>query len=140
MNNMIIVFLLLFNTMMVYSQRPLTGEKIFTNKYPGEQINLVSNTQLNVQSKVDEDLIVTLRDGGRHYITHVYLRAFEKYTFENLPVGHFIYQYHNLKRYYESPERLPIQINQNNNLDFYYSAGARRIIGFEITKEEFFKK
>ncbi len=141
MNNKIIVLLLItFNTMMVCSQRPLTGEKIFKNRYPEEQVNLVSNTKLNVESKVDEDLIVTLRDGGRHYITHVYLRAFEKYTFENLPVGHFIYQYHNLTRYYESPERLPILLNQNNSLDFYYSSGAKRIIGFEITEEEFFKK
>ena len=134
-----VLYFLLFSGL-ICAQRPQTGEKIFSNKYPEEQINLVSNTSLNVSSKVDEDLIVTLRDGGRHFITHVYLRAFDKYTFDNLPVGHFIYQYHNLSKYYESPERLPILINQDNKLDFYYSAGAKKIIGFEITKEEFFKE
>tara|TARA_B100001113_G_C21004610_1_gene576505 strand:- start:510 stop:929 length:420 start_codon:yes stop_codon:yes gene_type:complete len=133
-----ILFFLFFSSL-ICAQRPETGDKIFSNKYPKEQINLVSNTSLEVESKVDEDLIVTLRDGGRHFISHVYLRAFEKYTFENLPVGHFIYQYHNLTRYFESPERLPILLNQKNNLDFFYSAGAKKIIGFEITKEEFFK-
>mgnify|MGYP001372752665 CR=1 FL=1 len=138
MKNKIVLCFLMFSCLM-HSQRPETGEKIFSNKYPEEQINLVSNTSLEVESKVDEDLIVTLRDGGRHFISHVYLRAFEKYTFENLPVGHFIYQYHNLTRYFESPVRLPILINQKNNLDFFYSAGAKKIIGFEITKEEFFK-
>ena len=139
MRNKHVLYFLLFSGL-ICAQRPLTGEKIFSDQYPEEQINLVSNTSLNVSSKVDEDLIVTLRDGGRHFITHVYLRAFDKYTFDNLPVGHFIYQYHNLSKYYESPERLPILINQDNKLDFYYSAGAKRIIGFEITKEEFFKE
>ena len=134
-----VLYFLLFSGL-ICAQRPQTGEKIFTDKYPEEQINLVSNTSLNVSSKVDEDLIVTLRDGGRHFITHIYLRAFDKYTFDNLPVGHIIYQYHNLSRYYESPERLPILLNHENKLDFYYSAGAKRIIGFEITKEEFFKE
>ena len=134
-----VLYFLLFSGL-ICAQRPETGEKIFSDKYPEEQINLVSNTSLNVSSKVDEHLIVTLRDGGRHFITHVYLRAFDKYTFDNLPVGHIIYQYHNLSRYYESPERLPILLNHENKLDFYYSAGAKRIIGFEITKEEFFKE
>jgi len=82
---------------------------------------------------------VTLRDGGRHYISHVYIRANECYTFENLPVGHFVYQYHNLKMYYESPERIPIYLNNKEFLNFYYSAAAKKIIGFEITEEEFFK-
>ena len=134
-----VLYFLLFSGL-ICAQRPKTGEKIFSDQYPEEQINLVSNTSLNVSSKVDEDLIVTLRDGGRHFITHVYLRAFGKYTFDNLPVGHIIYQYHNLSRYYESPERLPILLNHDNKLDFYYSSGAKRIIGFEITKEEFFKE
>lgn len=124
----------------VLAQRPFTGEKIFSNKFPAEQINTVSFSSLVVSNTISDDIIVTLRDGGRHYISHVYIRANETYTFENLPVGHFVYQYHNLKMYYESPERIPIHLNTEGFLDFYYSTGAKKVIGFEITKEEFFKE
>ena len=124
----------------VLAQRPFTGEKIFSNKFPAEQINTVSFSSLVVSNTISDDIIVTLRDGGRHYISHVYIRANEAYTFENLPVGHFVYQYHNLKMYYESPERIPIHLNTDAFLDFYYSTGAKKVIGFEITKEEFFKE
>jgi hypothetical protein len=124
----------------VFAQRPTTGEKIFNNKYPAEQINTVSFSSLTVSNTIKDDVIVTLRDGGRHYISHVYIRAHEHYTFENLPVGHFVYQYHNLKTYYESPKRIPIYLNTEEFLHFYYSAGAKKIIGFEISQEEFFKE
>lgn len=124
----------------VSAQRPLTGEKIFSDKFPPEQINTVSFSSLTVSNTIDDDIIVTLRDGGRHYVSHVYIRAKETYTFEDLPVGHFVYQYHNLKMYYESPERIPIHLNNEDFLSFYYSTGAKKIIGFEITKEEFFKE
>ena len=42
--------------------------------------------------------------------------------------------------YYESPHRIPIYLNNEEFLEFFYSAGAKKIIGFEITKEEFFKE
>tara|TARA_B100001250_G_C19674918_1_gene733206 strand:- start:592 stop:1008 length:417 start_codon:yes stop_codon:yes gene_type:complete len=122
-----------------FSQRPVTGEKIFKKIYPVEQKSKLTNASLLVSNTLDEDIILTLRDGGRHYITHVYVRAYQEFEIEDLPVGHFIYQYHNLKRYYESPERIPIWLNERGFLDFFFSGGATKIIGFEITKEEFFK-
>ena len=123
-----------------FSQRPLTGQKIFKKKYPVDQINKLANASLIVSNTLNEDVILTLRDGGRHYITHVYVRAFQEFEIEDLPVGHFVYQYHNLERYYESPERIPIGLNERGLLDFFFSGGASKIIGFEITKEEFFKE
>jgi len=123
----------------LFGQRPKTGKKIYLEKYPLEQINYVSNASLVVSNTVDEDMIVVLRDGGYHFISHVYLRAYDSYVFENLPVGHFVYQYYNLKNYYESPERIPINLDSEQYLDFYYSTGAKKIIGFEITEEEFFR-
>ena len=131
-------FFVLIGSYLVFGQRPLTGEKIFSDKFPAEQINKVSFSTLTVSNTIDDDIIVTLRDGGRHYISHVYIRANDSFTFENLPVGHFVYQYHNLKAYYESPERIPIYLNNKEYLAFFYSTGAKKIIGFEITKEEFF--
>jgi hypothetical protein len=124
----------------VFAQRPFTGEKIFSDKFPSEQINRVSFSSLTVSNTINDDIIVTLRAGERNYISHVYIRAKESFTFKNLPVGHFVYQYHNLKIYYESPHRIPIYLNNEEFLDFFYSAGAKKIIGFEITKEEFFKE
>ena len=115
-------------------------KKIFKKQYPVEQINKLTNASLLVSNTLNEDIILTLRDGGRHYITHVYVRAFQEFEIEHLPVGHFVYQYHNLKRYYESPERIPIGLNERGFLDFFFSGGATKIIGFEITKEEFFKE
>ena len=56
------------------------------------------------------------------------------------PIIFDVDQYHNLKRYYESPERIPIGLNERGSLDFFFSGGASKIIGFEITKEEFFKE
>ena len=134
-----IFLFILFVSNYVFAQRPVTGEKIFSHKYPSEQVNKISFSSLTVSNTINDDIIVTLRDGGRHYISHVYIRANECYTFENLPVGHFVYQYHNLKIYYESPERIPIYLNNKEFLNFYYSAAAKKIIGFEITEEEFFK-
>ena len=130
---------LFFFSFLAVSQRPLTGEKIFKNKYPNEQINLLAEATLLVSNSLEDDIIVTLRDGGGHYITHLYLRAFEKYLIQNLPVGHFIYQYHNLKLFYESPERIPIIVGSKAYLDFYFSAGSKRVIGFEISKDDFFR-
>ena len=124
----------------IFAQRPFTGDKIFSDKYPLEQINTVSFSSLTVSNTITDDVIVTLRDGGRHYISHVYIRAKESYTFKNLPVGHFVYQYYNLKMYYESPQRIPIYLNNEEFLRFYYSAGAKKIIGFEISQQEFFKE
>ena len=123
-----------------FSQRPITGQKIFKKQYPVEQINKLTNASLLISNTLNEDIILTLRDGGRHYITHVYVRAFQEFEIEDLPVGHFVYQYHNLKRYYESPERIPIDLNERGFLDFFFSGGATKIIGFEISKEEFFKE
>ncbi len=139
MNKNLLLILLLFSTSLM-AQRPKTGEQIFVSRYPEEQINLVSNASMVVSNTLEDDVIVTLRDGGRHYITHVYVRAFDQYTIKNLPVGHFVYQYFNLKTYFESPERIPISLNTEEVLDFYYSTGAKKIIGFEISKEEFFKQ
>ena len=70
---------LFFLSFFAFSQRPLTGEKIFENKYPNEQFNLLAEASLLVSNSLEDDIIVTLRDGGGHYITHLYLRAFEKY-------------------------------------------------------------
>jgi hypothetical protein len=134
------LLLILIGINFIFAQRPLTGEKIFKDKFPSEQINKVSFSTLTVSNTVNDDMIVTLRDGGRHYISHVYVRANESYIFENLPVGHFVYQYHNLKTYFESPERIPVYLNTDEFLEFYYSTGAKKIIGFEITKEEFFQE
>ena len=139
MKKFLIIFILLFS-FSIYSQRPLTGEKIFKKQYPIEQINKLTNASLLVSNTLNEDIILTLRDGGRHYITHVYVRAFQEFEIEDLPVGHFVYQYHNLKRYYESPERIPIGLNEQGYIDFFFSGGATKIIGFEITKEEFFRE
>ena len=139
LKNFFIILIFLFG-LISYSQRPLTGQKIFKKQYPVEQINKLTNASLLVSNTLNEDIILTLRDGGRHYITHVYVRAFQEFEIEHLPVGHFVYQYHNLKRYYESPERIPIGLNERGFLDFFFSGGATKIIGFEITKEEFFKK
>ena len=139
MKNIFIIFGFLIG-FFSFSQRPLTGQKIFKKQYPVEQINKLANASLMVSNTLDEDIILTLRDGGRHYITHVYVRAFQEFEIEDLPVGHFVYQYHNLKRYYESPERIPIGLNERGFLDFFFSGGATKIIGFEITKEEFFKQ
>ena len=137
-NFFVVVFFLI--SFFSFSQRPITGQKIFKKKYPLEQINKLTNASLLVSNTLNEDIILTLRDGGRHYITHVYVRAFQEFEIEDLPVGHFVYQYHNLKRYYESPERIPIGLNEQGYLDFFFSGGATKIIGFEISKEEFFKK
>ncbi len=139
MKKKLIILILLFS-FLNYSQRPLTGQKIFKKQYPIEQINKLTNASLLVSNTLNEDIILTLRDGGRHYITHVYVRAFQEFEIEDLPVGHFVYQYHNLKRYYESPERIPIGLNEQGSLDFFFSGGATKIIGFEITREEFFKE
>ena len=139
MKNIFIVALFLIG-FFSFSQRPLTGQKIFKKKYPVDQINKLANASLIVSNTLSEDIILTLRDGGRHYITHVYVRAFQEFEIEDLPVGHFVYQYHNLERYYESPERIPISLNERGLLDFFFSGGASKIIGFEITKEEFFKE
>ncbi len=140
MKNSLIIIFLLSGGFFCYSQRPFTGQKIFEKQYPVEQINKLANASLLVSNTLNEDIILTLRDGGRHYITHIYVRAFQEFEIEDLPVGHFVYQYHNLKRYYESPERIPIGLNEQGYLDFFFSGGATKIIGFEITKEEFFKE
>ncbi len=134
-----ITIILFFSSFFSVAQRPLTGEKIFKNKYPNEQFNLLAEASLLVSNSLEDDIIVTLRDGGGHYITHLYLRAFEKYLIQNLPIGHFIYQYHNLKLFYESPERIPIVVGSKAYLDFYFSAGSKRVIGFEISKDDFFR-
>tara|TARA_A100001015_G_C14421914_1_gene493241 strand:- start:32 stop:460 length:429 start_codon:yes stop_codon:yes gene_type:complete len=134
-----LTIILFFSSFFSVSQRPLTGEKIFKNKYPNEQFNLLAEASLLVSNSLEDDIIVTLRDGGGHYITHLYLRAFEKYLIQNLPIGHFIYQYHNLKLFYESPERIPIVVGSKAYLDFYFSAGSKRVIGFEISRDDFFR-
>ena len=74
-----LTIILFFSSFFSVSQRPLTGEKIFKNKYPNEQFNLLAEASLLVSNSLEDDIIVTLRDGGGHYITHLYLRAFEKY-------------------------------------------------------------
>ena len=98
--NFLIILIILFG-LVSYSQRPLTGQKSFKKQYPVEQINKLTNASLLVSNTLNEHIILTLRDGWRHYITHVYVRAFQEFEIEHLPVGHFVYQYHNLKRYYD---------------------------------------
>ena len=132
-----IIFLLLCGVM--FGQRPQTGDKIYQERYPAEQMNYVSNASLVVSNTIDDDMIVVLRDGGYHFISHVYVRAHDSYVIKNLPVGHFIYQYFNLETYFESPERIPIDIESEQYLNFFYSTGAKKIIGFEISEEAFFQ-
>lgn len=133
------ILLIFLSSFLLWAQRPQTGEKIFIDKFPVEQINLVSNSSLVVSNTIDDDMIVVLRDGGYHYISHTYVRAHDSYVFEHLPIGHFIYQYFNMKTYFESPDRIPINLESEQYLDFFYSSGAKKIIGFEITEEEFFR-
>ena len=83
MKNFFIIFALSIG-FFSFSQRPLTGQKIFKKKYPIEQINKLTNASLLVSNTLDEDIILTLRDGGRHYITHVYVRAFQEFEIEDL--------------------------------------------------------
>ena len=138
MKNFFIIFILLICSF-CYSQRPLTGEKIFKKQYPVEQINKLTNASLLISNTLNEDIILTLRDGGRHYITHVYVRAFQEFEIEDLPVGHFVYQYHNLKRYYESPERIPIGLNEQGYLNFFFFGGQIKLKDLRLTKRNFSK-
>ena len=126
MKNFFIIFSLSIG-FFSFSQRPLTGQKIFKKKYPIEQQQM-ANASLLVLNTLDEDIILTLRDGGRHYNSCL-VRAFQEFEIEDLPVGHFVYQYHNLKRYYESPERIPIGLNER---DFLISSFQEELLKLRI--------
>ena len=138
LKNFLIILIFLFG-LVSYSQRPLTGQKIFKKQYPVEQINKLTNASLLVSNTLNEDIILTLRDGGRHYITHVYVRAFQEFEIEHLPVGHFVYQYHNLKRYYESPERIPIGLNERGFLTSSFQEEQQKLLDLKLLKKNFLK-
>ena len=138
LKNFFIILIFLFG-LVSYSQRPLTGQKIFKKQYPVEQINKLTNASLLVSNTLNEDIILTLRDGGRHYITHVYVRAFQEFEIEHLPVGHFVYQYHNLKRYYESPERIPIGLNERGFLTSSFQEEQQKLLDLKLLKKNFLK-
>ena len=125
-------------TSFVFSQRGMTGDKTFKNRFPEEVFNEVSNASLILVNEVDHDIIVSVRDQYKKFIRHVYIRNNDEYVFEKLPITRLYVQFKSKVFYFEDRERTNINFGEKHTFTFFFDASKMGNY-YQITEEEFFK-
>tara|TARA_Y100000385_G_C12844843_1_gene530444 strand:- start:187 stop:603 length:417 start_codon:yes stop_codon:yes gene_type:complete len=137
MKNFLTLSFMMF-AILAFSQRGMTGDKTFKNRFPAEVFNEVSNASLVLINEVDHDIIVSVRDQEKIFLRHVYIRNNDRYTFEKLPITRLYVQFKSKDFYYEDRERTNINFGEKHTFNFFFDASK---LGnyYQITEEEFFK-
>lgn len=120
------------------AQRGKTGDKTFSNRFPEDKFNEISNASLEIVNEVDHDIIVVIRDQRKKYLRHVYIRNKEKFKFEELPITRLYVQFKSKEFYFEDFERTTINYGDQHIFNFYFDPREKENY-FLITEEEFFK-
>ena len=133
-----LTFSFMICAILAFSQRGMTGDKTFKNRFPTEVFNEVSNASLVLINEVDHDIIVSVRDQEKIFLRHVYIRNNDRYTFEKLPITRLYVQFKSKDFYYEDRERTNINFGEKHTFNFFFDASK---LGnyYQITEEEFFK-
>ena len=133
-----LIIILFMVTSFVFSQRGMTGDKTFKNRFPEEVFNEVSNASLILVNEVDHDIIVSVRDQYKKFIRHVYIRNNDEYVFEKLPITRLYVQFKSKVFYFEDRERTNINFGEKHTFTFFFDASKMGNY-YKITEEEFFK-
>lgn len=133
-----LIIILFMVTSFVFSQRGMTGDKTFKNRFPIEVFNEVSNASLTLVNEVDHDIIVSVRDQYKKFIRHVYIRNNDEYVFEKLPITRLYVQFKSKTFYFEDRERTNINFGEKHTFTFFFDASKMGNY-YKITEEEFFK-
>jgi len=133
-----LIIILFMVTSFVFSQRGMTGDKTFKNRFPEEVFNEVSNASLILVNEVDHDIIVSVRDQYKKFIRHVYIRNNDEYVFEKLPITRLYVQFKSKVFYFEDRERTNINFGEKHTFTFFFDASKMGNY-YQITEEEFFK-
>ena len=133
-----LIIILFMVTSFVFSQRGMTGDKTFKNRFPEEVFNEVSNASLILVNEVDHDIIVSVRDQYKKFIRHVYIRNNDEYIFEKLPITRLYVQFKSKVFYFEDRERTNINFGEKHTFTFFFDASKMGNY-YQITEEEFFK-
>ena len=133
-----LTFSFMMCAILAFSQRGMTGDKTFKNRFPVEVFNEVSNASLVLINEVDHDIIVSVRDQEKIFLRHIYIRNNDRYTFEKLPITRLYVQFKSKDFYYEDRERTNINFGEKHTFNFFFDASK---LGnyYQITEEEFFK-
>lgn len=137
MKNFLTLTLIMCNTL-VLSQRGITGDKTFKERFPPEVFNEVSNAILILVNEVDHDIIVSIRDQYKNFLRHVYIRNNDKYIFEKLPITRINIQFKSKDFFYEDREQTNINYGEKHTFNFFFDASKTGNY-YQITEEEFFK-
>lgn len=133
-----LTFSLIMCATLAFSQRGMTGDKTFKNRFPAEVFNDVSNASLVLVNEVDHDIIVSVRDQEKKFLRHVYIRNNDQYTFEKLPITRLYVQFKSKDFFYEDRERTNINFGEKHTFNFFFDASKMGNY-YQITEEEFFK-
>ena len=133
-----LTFSFMMCAILAFSQRGMTGDKTFKNRFPAEVFNEVSNASLVLINEVDHDIIVSVRDQEKNFLRHVYIRNNDRYTFEKLPITRLYVQFKSKDFYYEDRERTNINFGEKHTFNFFFDA-SKLWNYYQITEEEFFK-
>ncbi|MDC1048312.1 hypothetical protein OAQ80_02225 [Flavobacteriaceae bacterium] len=137
MNKKTLVVLFLSSTLL-FSQRGITGNKTFENRFPEDVSNPISNATLELVNEVDHDIIVVIRDQRKKYVRHVYIRNREKFIFDKLPISRIYVQFKSKEFFFEDFERTTINFGDKHKFNFFFDPSQEENY-FRITEEEFFK-
>lgn len=133
-----LTFSLIMCATLAFSQRGMTGDKTFKNRFPAEVFNDVSNASLVLVNEVDHDIIVSVRDQEKKFLRHVYIRNNDQYTFDKLPITRLYVQFKSKDFFYEDRERTNINFGEKHTFNFFFDASKMGNY-YQITEEEFFK-
>ena len=117
-----LTFSLIMCATLAFSQRGMTGDKTFKNRFPAEVFNDVSHASLVLVNEVDHDIIVSVRDQEKKFLRHVYIRNNDQYTFEKLPITRLYVQFKSKDFFYEDRERTNINFGEKHTFNFFFDA------------------
>ena len=66
-----LTFSFMMCAILAFSQRGMTGDKTFKNRFPAEVFNEVSNASLVLINEVDHDIIVSVRDQEKNFLRQI---------------------------------------------------------------------
>jgi len=133
----ITIVLFFFISFNLCSQRGETGDKTFSDRFPPDIENFISESFLILKNTVDHDIIVVIRDQYKKYVRHVYIRNREKYIFKNLPITRIYVQFKSLEFYFEERTVTVVNAREKHTFSFFYDASQEGNY-FRISEEEFF--
>ena len=129
MRSLLILFFCFFLSNSVFAQY-YTGQRVFSNKFPYETKDYKMETSIKIKNTSGDIIVAVENIYQNKVIQHAYIKAYDTYTFTNIPYGTYVCKYMWTDRYGKKHYE-----KDNSSMEFSYTTTGDAG-GYVITLQE----